>query len=385
MAFVSWSSLSLAEVVSNTHSTPALKVAPASASDRIDDLANLFHGKYQFHGNIQVRRGGKTVYQGSRGFANQAFQVPHQMNSRFMIASVSKQFTAAAVLKLVEMGQVDLDRTYGDYVPWAGGHPASEEAWGRITIRELLTHSSGAARDIRPTDTSSMSHYSPILSGIVMDQTRAYNMFPIDKDRREGRYSNFGYVLLANLVSEVSGQEFHQFLKESFFLPLGMNSTGQFHRMFNIQFMADGYNYADTTGKLLKRCCFDATNFVGSHGLYSDTADLMTWLQDLSSGASKVLSQESIELLWTPAVKMYGTEDDFYGFGFHIAEWKGHKVIWHDGMEYGYLSFVLTIPDLDIQVVILTNRHDAESVMFDTPYPEKMAWKVVEELGVPVQ
>jgi len=124
----------------------------------------------------------------------------------------------------------------------------------------------------------------------------------------------------------------------------------------HIKYMVEGYNYLNSVGMLRKRCCYDATSFVGSHSLYSDITDLSLWLENLTSDAPVALSKESIELMTTPQGSM-ASQDASYGFGFFIDQVNGHKRIWHDGVESGYLSLVSMVPKLGIQIVILGNRH----------------------------
>ncbi len=359
-------------------STPASSYTPISSSvrEKIQTIVKDFNKKKNFNGNVEVRKKDKVIYSGSIGIANDSFDVPHTMKSRFMIASLSKQFTAAAILKLVEDEKISLDDSYSKYIPWKKRSINSEKEWSSFTIRELLNHTAGIVKDIEAGPYSSNEMYSPILSSVVNDMLTSNDIFIYNR-KDTGAYSNFGYMLLALLVEKVSGEYFHEYLSKEFFQPLKMKSIGQYHRMFNIKYMAEGYAITDGTGKLHKRCCLDATSFIGSHSLYSDLPDLMTWLEDIFSNDSKVLSQDSINLMTKVQSKI--EPNITYGYGFVVDKWKGHKRVWHDGMETGYLSIVSVIKDLGIKIVILSNKHGAD-VYSETPYPHTMVDQILEIL-----
>ena len=292
-----------------------------------------------------------------------------------MIASVSKQFTAAMILKLQELGKLDIHKPLSTYIePQANSfHPDTLEGWRQVTLHQLMSHTAGAMRDVRFTEYYSNQTYEPFLSSIVLDMARNYNLFP-GEIGQQARYSNIGYVLLAYVVESVTKMEFHDALQLYLGLPLALESTGQFHRMFHIKYMADGYNYADGVEDLRKRCCFDATSFVGSHSLYSDVDDLMTWLDDLFSGRSEILTEESIQLMTSAHAPMKWSENE-YGYGFFVDEVNGVKRVWHDGFEYGYLSLVSVLPELDLKIVILGNRHNAE-VNYNRYYTQELNNKI---------
>ncbi len=345
----------------------------------IKKIVNEYQSSHEFHGNVEVQVSDQIVYSGSHGVANQAFIVDHTKKSRFMIASVSKQFTAAAILLLVQSGAISLDDKYSDYIPWQGKNKESEANWDKFTIRQLLTHSARLTRDIRHTPYSSPEAYTPILSLSITNMLNHHNVFSVVDAIEDGVYSNFGYMLLAYLVEKLSKQNFHDFLKENIFKPLGMKSTGQFHRMFHIDFMSDGYNYPDDETRLHKRCCLDATSFIGSHSLYSDVSDLMIWLNDLTAKDSKILSKTLREEMLTPYIKLAWTENR-YGLGVYVDNLDGNKLVWHDGMEYGFLSHIAVIPDLKIKVVVLSNRHDSRALQ-ETPYTTVMANTILKAVS----
>lgn len=336
--------------------------------DKIHGIIQKHHKDYSFHGNVVIKQGERIIYQNSFGLAHDSFKVPNTMRSRFMIASLSKQFTAALIMVLAQEGVIDIHSPYSRYVPTPERMlPKNQKRWNEVTIYELLTHTSGLYKDVRRTDIYNPENYQPFVSIILDEQLENYDIFRFTGN--EPMYSNFGYMLLAYLAEEVSGQYYEDLLKEKIFKPLGMVSSGEYHRMKNISFMAEGHVYPDGTDKLGRRCCHDGTSFKGSHSLYSDAGDLIVWLDNLNSENPKVLTKKSIELM--TRVHVHG---DFmtYGLGFHVDQVNGSKRYWHDGFEYGYLSLVSVIPGKALKIIVLGNRHHMDDIAYGNSYTTKM-------------
>ncbi len=326
----------------------------------IHDIVKKYHRRSFFHGNVMVKQGDEIVYQNSFGLANDSFDIPHTMQSRFMIASVSKQFTAALILILAQEGLIDIYQPYSHYVDFSKEKmiPENREKWDQFTIYQLLTHTAGLYKDVRRTDFYNPAVFEPFISSILGAQLSAHDIFV---SSGEGvRYSNFGYMLLAYLAEKVTGKLYEFLLREKIFIPLGMKSSGEYHRMKNIKLMAEGHLYPGGFGfgKLKRRCCHDATSFKGGYSLYSDAKDLMIWLDNLSSEEPKVLTKESIAMMTRAhfEVELY-EKGVSYGFGLYINQFNGSQRYWHDGFEYGYVSLVSVTPEKDLKIVILGNRH----------------------------
>lgn len=327
---------------------------PTLAS-QIDELVREAHQLKAFHGNIEVRLGDEILYKKSLGIANVAFEVENTERSRFMVASISKQFTAAIVLKLHEQGVINIDNPYSDYVPLNHANPSNLENWNDFTIRELLSHTAGVMRDVTFSDNYNIETYASSVATVFYNMVESQNIFTRENDGK-AHYSNFGYFMLAHMVERITGMFFHDVLYAEIFHPLGMESTGQYHRMLAIPLLADGYQQIDGIVGLRKRCCADASAFIGSHSLYSDVADMMLWLEEFTSSSPVVLSKESYALMSRPVAELI-TEKVDYGFGLKVDQVDGYERIWHDGFEYGYISVASSIPEIDLKIVILGNRH----------------------------
>ena len=324
---------------------------------KIHNVVERNHKQLSFHGNVMVKQGDRVVYKNSFGLADDSFDIPHTMESRFMIASVSKQFTAALILILAQEGLIDIYSPYGRYVdPPKNISPGNREKWERFTIYELLTHTAGFYKDVRRTNNYHPEVYEPFMSLIIREQFAHYDVFVCSE--KEVRYSNFGYMLLAHLAEKVTGKTYENLLREKIFAPLGMDSSGEYHRMKNIKFMAEGHLYSGHVSRLRKRCCHDATSFRGAYSLYSDVGDMMAWLDNLDSEYPAVLTKESVTIMTRSHFEMGSYAKGIsYGLGFYVDEFDGNRRYWHDGFEYGYLSFVSVIPEKKLKIVILSNRH----------------------------
>ena len=160
-------------------------------TQKLDQIVDKYKRESSFHGNLFLKVG-SFQYQSSHGLASVAFQIQNQLDYRFMIASVSKQFTAALILKLAEEKIVDLDRPYGQYVETL---PDMQEEdigmWNKVTLREILSHSAGLNRDLRTVEYYSTEAYNPLMSLPLLANVETYSIFNREYDGKS-RYSNLG-------------------------------------------------------------------------------------------------------------------------------------------------------------------------------------------------
>lgn len=330
----------------------------ATIKQKIDRMVDYYHQSEDFHGNIEVRLKKRTIYKRSLGVANAAFNVQNAPNTRFFIASLSKQFTAALIVILAEEGLFALDDKYSKYLPFKDGLDENKQGWNTMTIRDLLIHRASLIRDVTPGPPFALKElYSPSLTLLISRLKRNHELFNTKKSGK-GHYSNVGYMLLAHLAEEVTNKEFNNLLKDYIFFPLGMKSTGQFHRIRNIKYLAEGYHFVDDDSNLYRRCCDDATTYVGSHGLYSDIDDLFLWLDTIFQQYPSPLGPSAVEQMLMAQIKLEVPYSRVYAMGFYIDEVQGLQRYWHDGEDSGYLSLVSTIPEIDLKIVILGNRHN---------------------------
>lgn len=302
---------------------------------RMDQVVQSYAANKQFMGTALAARGNEVIFSKGYGSANLEWSIPNAPNTKFRLGSVTKQFTAAAILLLEEQGKLKIDDPVKNYIPNA---PA---AWDKITIFNLLTHTSGI-----PNFTS----FPDFLTYTRLSTTAEKNMEhfmdkPLDFPPGEKwSYSNSGYIVLQYLIEKVSGKSYEAFLQEHIFTPLGMKDSGYDSNTALISHRASGYQTAP--GGYSNAPFADMTTPGGAGGLYSTTEDLLKWTQGLFGG--KLLSAASLTKMTTPF------KSD-YAFGLGVRTVNGRKVIDHNGGIQGFTTHLSYYPDDKLTVVVLNN------------------------------
>ncbi len=286
----------------------------------------------------------------SYGFANMEEQTHVTSVTNFRIASLTKQFTAAAILLLAEEKnrQLQLDDRIRE--KWL---PTLPEATSAITIRHLLTHTSGLI-DYEDVIDDNADPNHQLSDSDVLDILSSQNRTYFTPPGTRYRYSNSGYTLLALIVELASEKRFADFLREQIFLPLQMNDTVAYEKEIStIAHRAFGYSNNGSSWIQTDQCQTCAV--LGDGGIYSSIDDLAKW--DAALYDNRLLSLESLRLAFTPAVR---TDDPAiqYGMGWQISA----DMIWHLGETTGFRSVILRFPKRRLTIVVLTNRNSP------TPY-----------------
>jgi CubicO group peptidase (beta-lactamase class C family) len=317
---------------------------------RVDTLFQGFNQAGSPGASVMVIKGGKVVLAKGYGLANVQASVPCGTNTNFRLASVTKQFTAMAVMILAERGKLSFEERLTDCFP---EFPPYGNA---ITLRHLLTHTSGLIdyEDVIPKGTAIPVLDRDVLR-LLMLQDKTY--FP---PGTKYRYSNTAYALLALIVEARSGNTFARFLKENVFRPLRMSSTLAYeHGLSVVPNRAFGYS-PDASG--FKRTDQSLTSSVlGDGGIYSSVADLYQWDQALYT--DRLVSRKMLKLAFTPGP---ATEhpDTGYGYGWFVGQYRGLKEIWHSGNSLGFTTRIARFPERKFTVIILTNRNEAPIAEF---------------------
>jgi CubicO group peptidase (beta-lactamase class C family) len=284
-----------------------------------------------FMGSILVAQQGKAIFNQGYGWADIEWNVPNSPTTRFQIASVTKQFTAAAVLLLEDRRKLKTDDPVKKYLPDA---PA---AWDKITIYNLLTMTSGIAGDA--------VKYEPGPPDELIFTDRPLDFQPGEK----WDYSNVGYDVLGFLVERVSGQAYADFLQANIFKPLGMNDSGCDSNVTIIPHRASGYWPGPDGVENAER-----TNLSGAFaagGIYSTTEDLLRWEEGLFGG--KVLSPASLRKMITPFKHTMFNKD--YACGLYVYRANGRLVTDYDGNGIGFNAQMAYYPDEKLAVIVLAN------------------------------
>ncbi len=318
----------------------AVTLAVAGASQDLQHMTAMVEAQaegHRFMGSVLVAKGSDVVFEMSVGLANVEWNLPDSATTKFRIGSLTKQFTAAAILLLQERGKLKVDDPIARYFR---DLPAS---WRSITLRQMLTHTSGIpdTTDLPKPDAREweLSGFTPAM---LFERMRGV---PLDFDPGTNfKYSNTGYLLLGWIVEQVSGQTYREFLQQNFFAPLGMADSGYDLNSTILPQRASGYR----TGALGIRNAnyIDMRAPGGAGGVYSTTGDLLKWTRALFG--CKVLHPASLEEMTTP-VKSH------YAFGLQVASKDGRQRFAHGGGINGFGSFLAYFPASGVTIVVLSN------------------------------
>ena len=299
---------------------------------------------------VAVVHDGEVIYQKNAGWAHIKDKVLVSGATPFMIGSVTKQFTAMAVMMLVEEGKVDLDASVRTYLPDV------PEAYDAVTIRHMLAHASGIPRDFKQRSKKPFFNESLINEDLYAALAEAELEFQPGDGMK---YSNTGYSLLYMVIEAVTGAAYSDVLKERIFEPLGMmSSTSRDHEQRDIEGLAEGYFKA--------RKKFRPANPVlrlGGGSLVSTVDDLVKWDAALRSGT--LVSQETLERIWTPYVLSNGETANMgqdpqgrqyqAGFGWFIGHAEGRGLVHHSGGIDGYAANIDRYREAGLTVIVLCN------------------------------
>jgi CubicO group peptidase (beta-lactamase class C family) len=280
------------------------------------------------------------------GLADLERKIPCTANTNFRLASVTKQFTAMAVLLLVEQGKLSLE----DHLPKF--FPEFPQYGKTITIRHLLTHSSGLAdyEDHIPEGTMIPLSDRDVL--FILQQRRKTDFPP----GSQFHYSNSGYALLALLVENVSGEIFPAFLKERIFEPLGMTNTVAYVAgLSSVSNRAYGYANGKNGWEPSDQSITSAV--LGDGGIYSSVADLFKWDQALYT--EKLISRRMLADAFTAHSRHSDFEGSGYGYGWYVGKFRDTKHIWHYGSTCGFSTKIKRFPGKKLSVIVLANRRNA--------------------------
>jgi CubicO group peptidase (beta-lactamase class C family) len=295
---------------------------------------------------IAVVKDGKVVLAKGYGLASVELNSAVTVDTVFQTASIGKQFTATAVMMLVEQDKVLLDEKIAKYL---GDVPAS---WNAITVRHLLTHTSGLAA-YPPGFDFRKDYTEDELLKIIQNEPPAFA--PGEK----WHYSNAGYLTLGVLIRKVTGKPYFEFFAENIFKPLGMTTARLINELVIIPNRAAGYILHE--GQLLNQPWISHTlNRTADGSLYTSVLDLAKW--DAALYGEKLLKRESLAQMWTP-VKLNGGSTEPYGFGWFVMDAKGHRLIEHEGAWQGFNANIARYPDDKLTVIVLTNLKSAGAPM----------------------
>jgi CubicO group peptidase (beta-lactamase class C family) len=328
--------------------------APVRPDSRFSAQADALMKDYVrgelFTGTVLVARDGKVMFRKAYGAANREWTIPNAVDTRYRIGSITKPFTATAILQLADENKLGLDDPIGKYLP---DLPTS---WGQASIRQLLSHTSGIPSHTSLEDFDAklrpVRHTPQELIELLKDLPLNY------EHGTKFRYNNMAYVLLGRIIETVTGMSYPDYLEHKVLRPLKLRSSGYDDGRAVVSRLAQ--DYTDGASGVLKGRFFNMSNAYAAGAMYSTVDDLLAWQQMLVQG--KVLSQPSLKAMFTDGGHRYG-------LGWFVRDSLSRKMVEHGGNVGGYSSLLAYYPDDRLTIVVLSN------------YGEQVVSKISDELA----
>ncbi len=339
---------------------------------KIDSILQAFAKKDMFAGSVSISKNGTTLLSKGYGMANYSYDVPNTAQTKFKLASVSKQFTAMAIMMLQEQGKLNVEDKLTKYI---SDYPNGD----KITIHHLLTHTSGIYNFTNDTNYESIMVQPHTLTKIISYfKDKKLDFEPGEKFS----YSNSGYILLSYIIEKASGKTFPEFITTQIFEPLGMKNSGVFDGNKLVKNLALGYTEGDNG--LENTAYIDMSVPSGAGALYSTVEDLLLW--DRAFYSEKLVKQATLDKIVTPY-------KDKYAYGWFVDSYMGRPLIYHKGGIQGFSTIISRYPKDEVCIVVLKNIDNqmafqpnkiCRAIMFDDKYElpvEHVAIKIDKAIG----
>ncbi|MFH1253839.1 MAG: serine hydrolase [bacterium] len=314
-----------------------------SVEAKLDSYIKAYVELGKFSGSVLVAKDGKILLCKGYGMANYEHDIPNTPQTKFRLASITKQFTAMAVMQLQEQGLLSVNDTLSKYIP---DYPSGN----KITIHHLLTHTSGV-----PNVTAFPESERKKIKPHTLEQLiERFKLKPLDfKPGEKHSYSNSGYILLSYIIEKASGKKYETVLKENIFTPLNMINSGYDKSSTVIKNRASGYSMSGD--ELINASYIDMSYPAGAGALYSTVEDLYLWDQALYS--EKLLSDELRATVFAPHSIMHQDDPDSssYGYGWCIGKLHNRNITEHAGGIDGFSTDICRYPDEKVCVIVLSN------------------------------
>lgn len=332
---------------------PFLAIAGALAAQTASNIAAKAESLVQasgIQGTVFLARNGEVVLSKGYGLANIELDVANRPETKFRLGSITKQFTAAAILQLQEAGKLAVGDRISKYIP------DSPAAWSEITIDHLLTHTSGIPSFTELPDYDARTWEK---TGSPVEFLQRFRGLPLRfAPGTKFEYDNSGYFLLGVIIERASGVSYEDYLRKNVFDRLEMSDSGYDWPAPILKNRAAGY-VKGSSGELTNAAFLDMGQPYAAGSLYSTVLDLYKWDRALRS--TKVLSVGSLTAMFAPG-KIEMVKGISYGYGWIVAEVKGHKAVGHDGGINGFSTTIWRAVDADALAIILSNREGSKEV-----------------------
>ncbi len=327
---------------------PALSFAQVDSTDII--IKQMMEQQKIVGLSVAVIKNGNPIVNKGYGLANVELNVPVTAESVIRLGSVSKQFFTTAIMKLMEEGKLSIEDSVHKFFPDA------PETWRPIKIKNLMSHTSGLQREAPGYDNFKIQP--------DMDIIRSAYKLPLDfKTGEKYQYCNLAFFMLAEIIKQVSGMPWQDYIHDKLFVPAGMNNSYLTDFYPIIPNRANGYMHRHDT--LVNATAMYAIRPSG--GFLSTSSDMIKWEKTIRE-EKIILKKENWEKLWQPFIKTSDRANSklYYGFGWMINEYKGNKIIFHDGANIGFRSAFIRFVDQGLAIIILTNTDEAQPAAIAT-------------------
>ena len=339
------SASSAASLVPSTGTSPTSSAISPDAVSAVDAMLANMSSQSLFSGSVLISQHGHVLLSKGYGLADRAQKTPNDPQTRFAIGSNTKQFTAAAILLLEVQGKLKVTDRICAYIPQC------PSAWAVITIKELLTHTSGIP-DFLNTLPDFAGYAGPPLTPLQI--IAHFRDVPLEfAPGTTWKYSNSGYFLLGYIIEQVSGLSYEAFLQKNILTPLNLSDTGYNH---NSNGVAIGYMDITETPAEPE----DPSLPYAAGALYSTVEDMNRWEQALTTNALLPATSRAEMFATQVAIPDAPPMDAGYGYGFVIGTDSGRPIIWHNGAISGFISIEARYPVDDVTVIILGNQENAD-------------------------
>ena len=311
----------------------------------VEEIVDTYDSLHGFSGNILISYKDSVIFQSSSGFSNYDQKISNTANTKFRLASLSKQFTAFALLLLEQKGKVDFEKPVSNYVK-----SLKPEIGNAITIHQILSHSSGLGRDIESLSEEELGKsYISLDSIITLINSSELQFEPGSKSA----YSNLGYAIAAKIIENQMELSYGEALESLIFKPLGMNQSG--HEESNRKIPNLAFGYIGLPDKVIKAAYEDKSYVIGAGSIYSTVGDLFIWSRAIMKG--KLISSQSRE-------ELFKKQAGRYSYGWFIGTYVWPPVndknqalnLHHDGGCPGFECKLSLLIEHDIAIIVLSNK-----------------------------
>ncbi|MCO5231749.1 MAG: beta-lactamase family protein [Chitinophagales bacterium] len=326
--------------------------------EKIGDYYSQLHRNAHFNGNVLVARQGNIIYSGSFGVKDLITNDSLDINSVFQIASVSKTFTAMAIMSLVEKGKINLHQKLGDFF--------IDFPYKDITVEDLLTHRSGLPNYLSVTE-KDWSKDGPKTNKELLKYFKEKQPKPLGKPNRSFSYNNSNYALLALIIEQVSGMPYEDYMKKNIFKPLGMNNTYIYsaqHQILPTQNLTKGYQNRNREDEMVA-----SDGIVGDKNIYSTVLDLLKW--ERANSHTILFKQSTLDSsVVGRSNEKQGVRN--YGYGWRISQNPNFgKIIYHNGWWHGYTAAFARNPKDETVIIVLSNIYNKST------YKTQPVWDIL--------